>query len=39
MIPAPEDHDAMMKDMPGMLKAATDEKKPHTHAPGDEHHH
>ncbi len=36
---APEDHDAMMKAMPGMMQGAADEKKPHVHAPGEEHHH
>ncbi len=36
---APADHDAMMKDMPGMIKDAADEKKPHAHAPGEEHPH
>ena len=39
---APEDHDEMMKDMPGMAEkttAPTDESKPHSHAKGHEHSH
>ncbi len=42
---APEDHDEMMKDMPGMVgkphadEPASAEKAPHTHAPGHEHTH
>jgi mono/diheme cytochrome c family protein len=41
---APEDHDQMMKDMPGMAGAAAEKEhdtasKPHTHAKGHEHTH
>ncbi len=32
---APEDHDAMMKDMPGMMKNAGESKAAHAHAPGE----